>query len=344
MPLLRLLRPTQWSKNVFLFAGLIFGRKLTDAPSVAAALLGFACFSLLASAVYIINDIRDREEDRLHPRKRLRPIASGQISARTATTLAIVLLVVSLSGAWLLSPGFLVVGLGYFLLQFAYTMTLKHVVLLDVICIGLGFVLRAVAGAVVVDVAISHWLVICTFTLCLFMGFSKRRCELTALAENGGTDAGRHRKTLSLYTPEMLNHFTTLTAGVAVVSFMLYATDDRTVHEFRTNYLVYTLPIVVYAIFRFAYLVEHGLVDGPTDVMTRDRSFQAAITLWTLCATLIVYQGPELKQWVDQLLHAPYVAPGPSGATSAAKSHAAWAIHARQSSPNRSAYAGFSNA
>lgn len=303
MPLLRLLRPAQWSKNVFLFAGLVFGRRLAEPEAVALALAGFACFSLLSSAVYIINDIRDYEEDRLHPRKRRRPIAAGEVGIPTAAALAAGLLAVSLAGSWLLGAGFLLVALGYLLLQTAYTWALKHVVLLDIICIGLGFVLRAIAGAVVVDVAISHWLVICTFTLCLFMGFSKRRCELNALADNGNDEAGRHRRTLTLYTPDLLNHFTTLTAGIAVVSFMLYATDARTVREFHTNYLVYTLPLVVYAVFRFAYLVEHGLVDGPTDVLIRDRSFQAAILLWSLAAVVIVYRGPELAGWVARVLH-----------------------------------------
>ena len=303
MPFVCLLRPAQWSKNVFLFAGLVFGQELLNPPSVIAALLGFVCFSLISSAVYVINDIHDRNEDRLHPRKRARPIAAGEVSVGSAIGLAAALLTVGIGGSWLLSPGFFIVGVAYFVLQTTYTFALKHIVLLDIICIGLGFVLRAVAGAVLVNVEISHWLVICTFTLCLFMGFSKRRCELSALTENGGNEAGRHRRTLALYTPDLLNHFTTLTAGIAVVGFMLYATDARTVGEFHTNYLVYTLPIVVYAIFRFAYLVEHGLVDGPTDVLMRDRSFQAAIVLWAAAATLIVYRGAELSQWVNSVLH-----------------------------------------
>ncbi|MGD8452237.1 MAG: decaprenyl-phosphate phosphoribosyltransferase [Phycisphaerae bacterium] len=305
MAYVRLLRPTQWSKNVFLFAGLVFGHKLMELHAVLLALLAFVCFSLLSSTVYIINDIRDRNEDRLHPRKCRRPVASGEVSVGAAGTLAAGLLVAGVGGSFALSPGLCVVGLAYLVLQMAYTFALKHVVLLDIICVGLGFVLRAVAGAVAVDVEISHWLVICTFTLCLFMGFSKRRCELITLTENNGGDAGRHRRTLASYTPDMLNHFTTLTAGIAVVTFMLYATDDRTVREFQSYYLVYTLPIVVYAIFRFAYLVEHGRVDGPTDVMVRDRPFQAALLLWTIAAILVVYRGQELKAWITQLLQQP---------------------------------------
>ncbi len=299
---LRLLRPAQWSKNVFLFAGLVFGHKLLEPPSLLRAALGFICFCVLSSSVYILNDVHDRNEDRLHPRKRFRPIASGEISVTAAVLLAMALLAASLFASWALSPGLLLVACVYVALQAGYTLALKHVVLLDVVCIGLGFVLRAMAGAVVVGVAISHWLVICTFTLCLFMGFSKRRCELSALAENGSGSPGDHRRTLSLYTPELLDHFTTLTAGIAVVSFLLYATDARTVHTFHTNYLVYTLPLVVYAIFRFAYLVEHGRVDGPTDVVLHDRPFQAAILAWTLAATTIVYYGLDLQRLVLRML------------------------------------------
>ncbi len=307
MDYLRLLRPAQWTKNVFLFAGLIFGQRLTHWPDVIAALLGFACFCAVSSTVYVINDIRDRNEDRLHPTKCNRPIASGRIAVSAGLLLAFALLVLGLGGALLLDQGFFIVACAYILLQAAYTFGLKQQVLLDVILIGIGFVLRAVAGAVLVHVEISHWLVLCTFTLCLFMGFSKRRCELNALSEKPRTDVARHRKTLIAYTPELLNHMTTLTAGIAVVSFMLYATDKRTISIFGSVYLVYTLPLVVYAIFRFALLVEHGRVQGPTEVLTRDRPFQVAIILWGLAVMAIVYAGQGLHEWVEQILH-------PSGA------------------------------
>jgi 4-hydroxybenzoate polyprenyltransferase len=302
MAYLRLLRPQQWIKNVFIFAGLIFARKFLDLESVLTCLLGFLCLSLVSSHVYILNDIHDRHEDRLHPRKRLRPIASGEVSPRAAGVLGAVLLVVGLGGSLLLDLGFALCVVAYLLLQIAYTWGLKHAVILDVISIGLGFVLRAVAGAVLVHVPISPWLVICTFTLCLFMGFSKRRCELNALSANSGQEAAAHRRTLSVYTPELLNHMTTLTAGIAVVSFMLYASDPVTIQKFQTNYLLYTLPLVVYAIFRFAVLVEHGRVDGPTDVVLRDRPFQLALLLWLLAALLIVNNGRQIQEWLERLV------------------------------------------
>ncbi len=305
MPYLQLMRPGQWTKNLFLLAGLVFGLKLADWRSTEVVLLGLVCFCLVSSGVYVLNDIKDRAEDRLHPTKRNRPIASGRVSVVQGAAFGIVLLAVGLAGGLWLSRGFFLVMVTYVLLQAAYTLRLKHVAVLDVIVIGLGFVLRAVAGALLAQVVISHWLVLCTFTLCLFLGFSKRRCELNSLTGSAAGASG-HRRTLAAYTPELLNHMTTLTAGVAVVSFMLYATDQRTLNVFGTNYLVYTLPLVVYAIFRFALLVEHGRVDGPTAVILHDRPFQAAIGLWSLAALLIVYWGPQLRQWLKALLgHAP---------------------------------------
>jgi 4-hydroxybenzoate polyprenyltransferase len=301
---LRLMRPGQWIKNLFVFAGLVFGHLLGNWPSVLAVILAFICFCLLSSAVYTFNDIHDRAEDRLHPTKRRRPLASGQVSVGAATVFGVVLLALGLGGSVVLNGGFLAIAALYVLLQMAYTFALKHATVLDVIALGLGFVLRAVAGAVAVHVTISPWLVICTFTLCLFLGFSKRRCELDSLADGPPADAARHRRTLAEYTPELLNHMTTLTAGIAVVSFMLYATDKRTLEVFGTNYLVYTLPMVVYAIFRVALLVEHGRVNGPTDVVLRDRPFQAAIVLWGLAVLVIIYRGQVLQEWLRRVLAA----------------------------------------
>lgn len=305
MPYLKLLRPQQWVKNVFVFAGLVFGKKLTGPHAlhdVLLTVLGFACLCLASSAVYVLNDLHDREEDRLHPRKKNRPIASGQVAVPSAIGLALGLMAASLAGGFVLDLGFGVVVGVYLILQLAYTFSLKHQVILDVIAIGLGFVLRAIAGAVLVHVEISQWLVICTFTLCLFLGFSKRRSELTALAGANGDIAGAaaHRKTLRIYTPDLLNHMTTLTAAIAVVTFLLYANDARTVNFFGTNYLVYTLPFVVYAIFRFAVLVEHGEVDGPTDVVVKDLPFQLAVAAWIVAALFVIYWGRPLHDYLTR--------------------------------------------
>lgn len=291
MALLLLMRPQQWVKNVFIFAGLVFAHRLTDPYSIRLTLAGFVCLCLVSSLVYIINDVNDREEDKLHPRKRNRPVASGAVSVSTALIFAGLLLILGMGGSFFLRREFGYVAAAYFVLQLLYTFSFKHAVILDVIAIGIGFVLRAVSGAVLIGVEISPWLILCTFTLCLFMGFGKRRCELNALGDQP-IDARHHRKTLAVYTRDLLNHMTTLTAGIAIVSFMLYTIDDRTVSQFGqlgSRSLLCTLPIVVYAVFRFAVLVEHGQVDGPTDVMLKDRPFQAALILWALAALTIVY-------------------------------------------------------
>lgn len=301
MPYLRVLRPHQWVKNLFIFAGIVFARQLGDMNAVLMTVLGFFCLSFASSAVYVFNDIRDVEEDRLHPRKRNRPIASGAVSVGTATALGIGIGLLGLVGSYLLNPAFCFLVAAYLVLQAAYILFFKHVVLLDVLTIAIGFVLRAVSGAVLIGVEISEWLVLCTFTLCLFMGFSKRQCELNAMTENGGKKADSHRKTLAYYTPLLITQLTTVSAGIAVISFMLYAVDDRTVTKFGTHYLAYTLPLVVYAVFRFALLVETKQVDGPTDVMLKDRPFQATLALWLIAAYLIINFGSQFNEWLAAL-------------------------------------------
>jgi 4-hydroxybenzoate polyprenyltransferase len=298
MPYIRVLRPHQWVKNLFVFAGIVFARQLGEPSAVIASILGFFCLSLASSAVYVFNDIHDREEDRHHPRKASRPIASGAITPGAAAMLGILVGLAGIVGSYLLNPAFCLLILGYLTLQAGYILKFKHVVLLDVIAIAIGFVLRAVSGAVLIGVEISEWLVICTFTLCLFMGFSKRQCELNAMEENGGAKADSHRKTLAFYTAELIMQLTTVSAGIAVISFMLYAVDDRTINEFGTHYLVYTLPLVVYAVFRFALLVESKRVDGPTDVMLKDRPFQATLILWVFMAVLIINYGQKFDTWL----------------------------------------------
>jgi 4-hydroxybenzoate polyprenyltransferase len=293
MPYFRLMRPHQWVKNVFVFAGVVFAKQFDAPGALIAAVLAFACLSLVSSAVYILNDLNDREEDRLHPRKRQRPLASGAADPTWALVLAVVCAAVGLINSYVLRPEFFVLAALYFLMQMAYTGGLKRAALVDVIIIATGFVLRAVAGAVVVYVEISIWLILCTFTLCLFMGFSKRRCELDTLDQSA--DAGRHRRTLLRYNPEMLTQMTTLSAGIAVISFVLYATDNATVAKFGTQGLAYTLPLVVYAIFRFTLLVETRRVDGPTDVLLKDRPFQISLVLWVLAALVVIYYGPAIE-------------------------------------------------
>lgn len=296
--LVRLIRPTHWIKNVIVLFPVVFAMRMGDLGAWGRAVLATAVFCLVASAAYVANDIRDRHSDRLHPRKKDRPLASGQVSVRAAWAVAVVLLVAGAAAAWVLGPITLVVVLGYVLLQAAYTLWLKHRMILDVMAISLGFVLRAAAGGVAIHVELSPWLFICTFTICLFMGFCKRRSEAAAIPD---TDtAARHRATLPGYTPQLLTHLTTLSAAIAIVSYLLYATAQRTMDNFHTTYpyLIVTLPLVIYGICRFEMLSSFGRYTDPTDLILRDRPFQMTMALWALTVLVIVWRGPVLEQWL----------------------------------------------
>ncbi len=300
MELIRLLRPVHWVKNVFVFAALIFGRRLLgpvdEALVVLARAVGaFCCFSLAASAIYVVNDIMDRRTDSIHPERRNRPIASGQVTVSAATTIALVCMTVAVVGSCLLSWRLAGIIVGYMVLMVVYSLWLKHVMILDCVIIATGFCLRAVAGAVVVEVSISPWLVICTFALCLFLAFSKRRGEIAQLQANSEA----FRQTLGEYTPELLAHMLDVTSVLAVVCFLLYAMDYRTKELFGTNDLVYTAPLVLYCIFRLSALTQKGVYSDPVRLIMHDRPFQAGIILWVLLCVGIVYGigtglGPEV--------------------------------------------------
>ncbi len=282
---LRLMRPQEWVKNVIVLAGPVFALRVLE-PAVAVA---FIAFCLVSSASYVINDIVDREADRSHPTKRYRPIASGEVSVLSASTLAVFLLAAAVAIGYLFLPlSVLEAVFGYFLLIVAYSFALKRRPILDVIVIAIGFVLRAVAGAKAVELYVSPWLLVCTFTLCMFLGFGKRRCEVAAL---GNTDrALAHRPTLVRYTPELLNHLTSVSAGIAVVTFLLYTMDSSLAIRppFTKEYLVYTLPLVVYALFRYAMLIESGKFSGPTQIMLTDRGLLLTGLVWVIVVLAII--------------------------------------------------------
>ena len=283
--LVQIMRPQHWTKNVFVFAALIFGQKLTVPLAVGRAVGGFFCFCLAASAVYIFNDIIDRTTDRLHPEKSKRPIASGRINVHSAFLMAALCAAFAMIGAFLLSQRFAMDVLAYIVLMFLYTLSLKKVMILDCVVISIGFCLRAIAGAVVVGVLISPWLIVCTFALCLFLAFSKRRSEIALLQENSES----FRRTLAGYTPELLIHMLNVTSGLAVVCFLLYAMDDWTYELFGTNHLVYTTPIVLYCIFRFSALMQQGKYLDPVQLILHDLPFQIGLVLWVLSCIGIIY-------------------------------------------------------
>lgn len=285
MKFLQIMRPLHWTKNMFVFAGLIFGHKLNVPSAIGRAIGGFACFCLAASAVYILNDIIDRQSDRLHREKCKRPIASGRVSIGSAVLIAVLCAAAAIIGAFLLGPAFASMILIYIMLMVFYSLLLRRIMILDCVVIATGFCLRAVAGAVVVEVFISQWLIICTFALCLFMAFGKRRSEIALLQE----DSELFRNTLSGYTPELLAHMLNVTSGLAVVCFLLYAMDDKTFQVHGNNNLVYTAPLVLYCIFRFSSLIQTGKYMGPVQLIFSDLPFQIGFVVWIIASVVIVY-------------------------------------------------------
>ncbi len=285
MKYLQVMRPLHWTKNIFVFAALIFGHKLNEPLAVGRAIGGFFCFCLAASAVYILNDIIDRHRDRLHPEKCKRPIASDGVKVSSAVILSILCAAIAIIASFILRPTFASVILIYIVLMVFYSMLLRRIMILDCVVISIGFCLRAVAGAVVLEVFISPWLIICTFALCLFLAFGKRRGEIALLQE----DSELFRNTLSGYTTELLAHMINVTSGLAVVCFLLYAMDDRTLQTFGNNHLVYTTPLVLYCIFRFSSLIQTGKYLGPVQLIFNDLQFQIGFVTWVIASVLIVY-------------------------------------------------------
>ena len=281
------LRPDQWTKNLIVFAGLIFGQRLLDATALGAAIWAFAVFCGLSSAMYLVNDLVDRNEDRKHPVKRTRPIASGALSTGSAMTWAIVLIGVSLTASFSFSWTLGVVSVMFVGLLTAYSRLLKHLVILDVLAIAVGFVIRAIGGAVAVDVPISQWLLVCTLLLALFLGLSKRRHELVLL----GNLAAEHRRSLDQYSPQLFDQLISVVAAATLVSYAFYTLEPSTVENFGTNKLTWTLPFPIYGIFRYLYLVHREQGGGtPAEMLLRDRPLLACVALWVVAIVLIIYR------------------------------------------------------
>jgi len=287
-PLVRLLRPAHWVKNVFVFAPVVFAQELTDGEAVKSAVLAFVAFCLASSAVYIFNDIRDQEEDRRHPLKRHRPLAAGSVSLGTAWVLIVLLVVAALLLSIYLGWQFISVLLVYLVLNQLYSSGLKNVVILDVMIISLGFVLRVLAGGAATGVQISAWIVLCTFFVALFLAFSKRRHELILLAD----EAPGQRSVLSHYSPAFLDQMINVVTASTVVSYAMYAIAPETTEKFHTQHLIYTIPMVLFGIFRYLYLIyQKPSRRNPTEAILRDPAFMINILIWGLAVLLIVYRG-----------------------------------------------------
>jgi 4-hydroxybenzoate polyprenyltransferase len=285
--LLRSLRPEQWTKNLFVFAGLGFGLKLFEPEAVLRASAAALIFCVLSGVVYLVNDIMDREADRRHPLKAGRPIAAGDLPVRIAALAAAVLGAGALAAAFLLHAGFGWVALTYLALQFAYSGPLKHIVIVDVLTIAIGFVLRAVAGAVVIDVPISHWLLVVMILLALFLALSKRRHELVLLADG----AVEHRSILGEYSPYLLDQMIGVVTASTLVAYVFYCISPETVQKFGTDRLGLTIPFVLYGIFRYLYLVHRREGGGsPSEMLLTDRPLLACVALWAAVVVIILYR------------------------------------------------------
>lgn len=280
------LRPKQWTKNFFIFAGILFSQNIMNFPLLLKTIFSFFAFCFLSGSSYIINDFADLEKDKLHAIKSQRPLASGSIKVSHALFALIILLPSSLGLAFWLSSSFFLVALAYFILQLAYSFFLKGKIILDVFAISLGFVLRVVAGAVVISVEVSSWLVICTMLLALFLGLSKRRHELVVLKG----EAQNHRIVLKEYSPYLLDQMISVVTASTVISYALYTMSEETIRRFDTKNLVFTIPFVLYGIFRYLYLIHQKRVGGnPETILVKDIPLMIDIFLWVMSIGIILY-------------------------------------------------------
>ena len=287
LSLLTSLRPGQWTKNLFVFAALVFAERLNDRGAVLQAVVAFVVFCALSSTVYLINDVLDREQDRRHPLKANRAIASGLVSPALALTTAAILGAVAMFVAWTLGPHFVQIAGTYVVLLSAYSAFLKHLVIIDVLTIAAGFTLRAAAGAAAIAVPISHWLLVCTTLLALFIALSKRRHELTLLTEA----ASDHRPILSDYTPYLLDQMISVVTASTLIAYAFYTISPETTDKFGTDLLSLTIPFPLYGIFRYLYLVHrHDKGGSPAELVVNDGPLMVCVALWALSVIVIIYQ------------------------------------------------------
>jgi 4-hydroxybenzoate polyprenyltransferase len=280
------MRPRQWTKNLLLFAALIFSQNLGNLPMLRDTTIAFIIFCLLSGSVYTLNDLLDLKQDRTHPKKSQRLLASGKLQPPIAIVSGSILVVLSLANAFWLNTNFGFIALGYFILQIAYSTALKHVVILDVLAVSIGFVLRAIAGAEVITVPISSWLLVCTILLALFLSLGKRRHEIILLEDN----AANHRKILYEYSPALLDQMISVVTASTVVAYALYTMSAETINKFQTDNLKYTIPFVLYGIFRYLYLIHQRSEGGsPEKILLNDRPLLINIILYLLTVWFFTY-------------------------------------------------------
>jgi 4-hydroxybenzoate polyprenyltransferase len=282
--IVKVCRPHQWSKNVFVFAPLLFSQRFTHAHSLIESLLASGCFCLISSAVYVFNDLLDAEADRLHLRKRNRPIAAGRISSIQAVSLIVILIISATITSLALFPvEFMALAGVYIANSVLYCLWIKHKVIADVMSIAAGFVLRLLAGCAAIAVTPTSWIIVCGFSLALVLGFGKRRLEV---AQEIGTD---HRASLQSYSPAKLDTLLAISTAVCLLSYMIYTVAPDTVQRHRTGNLIYTIPVVAYGLFRYLFKAQEGKGgDGPAEILLSDWVFLATGLLWGLAVALIL--------------------------------------------------------
>lgn len=285
-PLFRALRPVQWVKNVFVLAPLVFAEHLLEPDLLLRAGISFLAFCCAASSIYLVNDLRDREEDRRHPLKKNRPIASGALAVPIAIAASVALAAAAVGASLYLGTQFTICLAVYLAINLLYSSVLKKIVILDVMAVSSGYVLRVMAGAAAIDVQVSKWLLLCSIFLALLLIFSKRRHEIVLLGET----AAEHRAVLGHYSAAFLDQMINVVTASTVVSYALYAVDDHTVEKFGSDALVYTLPLVLYGIFRYLYLIyQRTDLQDPTVTLMKDPALIVNVLLWGAAVLAVVY-------------------------------------------------------
>lgn len=284
-----LIRPKQWVKNLFVFAPILFAGKLMDLPMLLTNILAFASFCCISSSVYVLNDIIDVESDRVHKKKRYRPIAAGYVSIKQAKILFVFLIVLTAVLSSMLPVLFLITISAYLVNNLLYSFKIKNVVLLDVFSISIGFILRVIAGAVAIDVSVSSWMIITTIFISLFLGISKRRAELSGPNQD---NLEKQRKVLSDYDVIFVDQLNTIAATGTIISYALYTVSEKAVTAFHSDKLIYTTPFVLYGIFRYLYLLhQKNLGESPTQIVTKDVPIIINSLLWLITCAVIIYKA-----------------------------------------------------
>ena len=293
LKLFELIRPKQWIKNLFLFAPILFAGQLLNLGLLSKNIIAFVAFCGISSCVYIINDIVDIESDRVHRKKRYRPLASGDITVRTAVIFLIILFILTLLLSLTLNLYFGITVFTYFVINILYSFKVKHIVILDVFFVSFGFMLRVAAGAAAISVPVSSWMILTTIFVSLFLAVSKRRAELSQIEQE---DIEKQRKVLDHYAIEFTEQMNTIAATGTIICYALYTVSSKAISTFQTDKLIYTTPFVIYGIFRYLYLIhKKNLGESPTQIVTKDIPIIINTIIWFIASALIIYKSKILS-------------------------------------------------